>query len=151
MVTVVDPRHPLFGRTFPLLNITNMPHAGRCCIVRYLGTLERAIPLQVTDRSPEPVEISPSPLIFASVRQLLEKNKQFMSQLVEDKEDGNSDQDIVRTCSGKSFRSIEGTDADGARADLDSADSGTTAKSISTVGEHLLSSSAGEQHSAGGK
>jgi hypothetical protein len=128
-----------------------MPRTGPCCIVRYLDSLERSIPLRATDRSPDPVEIPSSSVNLASVRQLLQKYEQLMSQLAEDKEDGNSDQDTLCTCKGKSSRIISGTDTDGARADLGRVDSGTTAESVSTAGEHLLSSSTGEQHSAGGK
>jgi hypothetical protein len=127
-----------------------MPRIGPCCIVRYLDSLERSIPLRATDRSPDPVEISSSSVNLASVRQLLQKYAQLMSQLAEDKEDGNSDRDNLCAGKGKSSR-ISGTDTDGARADLARVDSRTAAESISTDGEHLLSSSAGEQHSAGEK
>jgi|SRR5882762_887704 len=32
-VTVVDPGHPLFGRTLPCVGISNSSYRGRCCIV----------------------------------------------------------------------------------------------------------------------
>ena len=78
-----------------------MPRTGSCCIVRYLDSLERSIPLRATDRSPEPIEIPRSSMNLASVRQLLQKYKQLMSQLAEDKEDGNNDQDTLCTGAGK--------------------------------------------------
>jgi hypothetical protein len=150
-ITVIDPRHPLVGRTFPLINIANMPRKGPCCIVRYLGSLERFIPLSATDRSSDPIQISSSSVNLASVRQLLQKYEQLMSQLAEDREDGNSDQDSLCTCKGKPSKTISGTDTDGARADLGYVDPGTTAECVSTDGEHLLSSGTGEQRSAGGE
>ena len=150
-VTVIDPRHPLVGRTFPLINITNMPRTGSCCIVRYLDSLERSIPLRATDRSPEPIEIPRSSINLASVRQLLQKYEQLMSQLAEDKEDGNNDQGTLCTGAGKPSRGIEGTGADDAGADLGSVDPGTTAESVPTAGEDVLSSGEGEQHPARGE
>ena len=127
-----------------------MPHTGSCCIVRYLDSLERSIPLRATDRFPQPIEIPKSSINLASVRQLLQKYEQVMSQLAEDKEDGNNDQVTLCTGAGKPSSDIEGTGADNTRADLDRVDFGTTAESVPTTGEHLLSSGGEEQHPAGG-
>ena len=107
--------------------------------------------MSATDRSPDPIEIPNSSVNLASVRQLLQKYEQLMSQLAEDKEDGHNNQKTLCTCEGKPSRTNSGTGTDGARADLGRVNSGTTAESVSADGKHLLSSGAGKQHSAGGE
>ena len=51
-VTIIDPRHPLYDRTFPLLDIANRAHIGRACVIQLRDGLERIVPLAVTDRCP---------------------------------------------------------------------------------------------------
>jgi hypothetical protein len=70
-VTVVDPRHPLCGRTLPLVGITQKPYLGRCCVVWIRRDVERHIPVSATDLEFDPNQLSPLPLSIASVRQLL--------------------------------------------------------------------------------
>jgi hypothetical protein len=70
-VTVVDPRHPLFGRTLPLLGITNKQNLIPCCVVWIDEGVERIVPVAATDRAAEAPVIFPAPLSPASVRQLL--------------------------------------------------------------------------------
>ena len=70
-VTVVDPRHPLCGRTLPLVGIAQKPYLGRCCVVWIRPTVERHVPVSATDLEFDPNELSPIPLSTASVRQLL--------------------------------------------------------------------------------
>lgn len=71
MVTIVDPRHPLCGRTLPLAGITQKPYIGRCCVVWIRPTVERHVPVSATDLEFDPNDLSPIPLSVASVRQLL--------------------------------------------------------------------------------
>ena len=70
-VTVVDPRHPLCGRTLPLVGITQKPYLGRCCVVWIHPHVERHVPVSATDLEFDPNQLSPLPLSIASVRQLL--------------------------------------------------------------------------------
>jgi hypothetical protein len=69
-VKIIDPRHPLFGRTLPLVHITNKQNQGRCCVVLLQEGIERIVPLRATDRSPEPIKEFPLPIDLSSVKQL---------------------------------------------------------------------------------
>ncbi len=70
-VTVVDPRHPLFGRTLPCLGIANCCHRGRCCIVWIRPTVERHVPVTVTHLEFDPTTLYPLPIALDSLRQFL--------------------------------------------------------------------------------
>lgn len=87
-VTIVDPRHPLYGRTFPLIDIANRSHIGQACVIQLRDDLERTVPLAVTDRASESVAIFPLSLNLSSVRQLLRAFRRITSQLKEGTEDG---------------------------------------------------------------
>src|SRR5215210_6577491 len=49
-VEVVDPTHPLYGLTLPLLGVTVQQRLGRVCRVWLHPGIERAIPIVATDR-----------------------------------------------------------------------------------------------------
>jgi hypothetical protein len=70
-ITVLDPRHPLCGRTLPLVALTHHAQLGRCCVVWLRPHVERLIPVQATNLAFDPTDISPSPLSLAAVEQLL--------------------------------------------------------------------------------
>jgi len=70
-ITVLDPRHPLCGRTLPLVAITHHAQLGRCCVVWLRPHVERFIPVQATNLAFDPNDIRPSPLSLAAVEQLL--------------------------------------------------------------------------------
>ena len=70
-VTIVDPRHPLCGRTLPLVGITQRPYIGRCCVVWLHPQVERNVPVDATDLEFDPNQLSPVPLSIASIRKLL--------------------------------------------------------------------------------
>ena len=70
-VTVVDPRHPLFGRTLPCVGIANSPYRGRCCIVWIRPTVERHVPVAATNLEYVAEEMYPLPISLDSLQQLL--------------------------------------------------------------------------------
>ena len=70
-VTVVDPRHPLFGRTLPLIGITNSCHRGRCCLVWLRPSVERHVPISATNLQFDPQTLYPLPISVESLQQLL--------------------------------------------------------------------------------
>jgi len=70
-ITVTDPRHPLCGRTLPLVGITNKPYLGRCCVVWIHKDVERYVPVSATNLEFEPNHIHPTPLSVASAKALL--------------------------------------------------------------------------------
>ena len=72
-ITVVDPRHPLFGRTLPCIGIANSCHRGRCCIVWIRPTVERHVPVTATNLEYDPKTLYPLPISVESLRQFLEE------------------------------------------------------------------------------
>jgi len=70
-VTIVDPRHPLFGRTLPCIGIANSCHRGRCCIVWIRPTVERHVPVTATNLEYDPTTLYPLPITIESLRQFL--------------------------------------------------------------------------------
>ena len=61
-VTVVDPRHPLYDQTFPLLQLTNAQNLIRCCVVQLAPSVDRLIPINATNLAPAPPLVFPSPV-----------------------------------------------------------------------------------------
>src|SRR5260221_9497134 len=72
-VTVVDPCHPLFGRTLPCVGIANSSHRGRCCIVWIRPTVERHVPIAATNLEYDPTAQFPLPISVESLRQFLQE------------------------------------------------------------------------------
>lgn len=70
-ITVVDPRHPLFGRTLPCLGIAHSSHRGRCCIVWIRPTVERHVLVTATNLEYDPATLYPLPISVDSLRQFL--------------------------------------------------------------------------------
>jgi hypothetical protein len=70
-ITVIDPRHPLCGRTLPLVGMTHHAKLGHCCVVWLRPHVERRVPISATNLAFDPNDISPSPLSLAAVEQLL--------------------------------------------------------------------------------
>jgi hypothetical protein len=70
-ITVIDPRHPLCGRTLPLVAMTHHATLGRCCVVWLRPHIERLVPVRATNLEFDPNDLSPSPLSLAAVEQLL--------------------------------------------------------------------------------
>ncbi|TMD61681.1 MAG: hypothetical protein E6I97_27145 [Chloroflexi bacterium] len=72
-ITVVDPRHPLFGRTLPCVGISNSCHRGRCCILWIRPTVERHVPVTATNLEYDPSTLYPLPISLESLQQLLQE------------------------------------------------------------------------------
>jgi hypothetical protein len=70
-VTVIDPRHPLYQRTLPLVGMVKRRDLGPCCIVLVEGISQQYIPVKATSWSTELVWEWASPLNLSSVQQLL--------------------------------------------------------------------------------
>lgn len=71
-VEVVDLAHPLYGRTFPLVSVTNKRRVGPACVIWLETGVERIVPLAATNlapRSPEPPPVCR--LSASSARNLL--------------------------------------------------------------------------------
>src|SRR5579864_4711144 len=79
-VHIIDPRHPLYGQTLPLVGITNRSYLGHCCVIAMPGNVERNIPLTATDRSAEPLVLFPLPLDLLGLQRLLHTYARLMRQ-----------------------------------------------------------------------
>ena len=144
-VTVVDPRHPLFGQTLSLIGITNKQYLGRCCIVWLRAGMEQLVPLAATDRSPDPLVVYSLPLNLPSVRQLLATYERFMSQPAEGTRDGGfgGKSNICPSTSGRSNEAQASTDdrvTYPAEGSVGFVECGTTAEGPSDDHQHLLQS-----------
>jgi hypothetical protein len=87
-VTVVDPRHPLYDQTFPLIHIKNKQELVRSCLVLLRENVERLIPLAVTDLALSPPDVFPVPLDISSLQNLIETFSRMTSQLEQEDENG---------------------------------------------------------------
>jgi len=70
-ITVIDPRHPLCGRTLTLVAMTHHSELGRCCVVWLRPQVERLVPVRATNLEFDPNDLSPAPLSLTAVEQLL--------------------------------------------------------------------------------
>jgi hypothetical protein len=81
--TVTDPRHPLFGQSFPVNGMINRPDYGPCVVVWAPHGLERHIPLTATDLSSQVLILSPLPLSITALNQLLSVHARLTQHLEE--------------------------------------------------------------------
>ncbi len=68
---MIDPRYPFYQQTFRLLGITNKQHLGKCCVVLDAEDNERLLPLAVTDRSPELLNLALLPISLDALQKLV--------------------------------------------------------------------------------
>ncbi len=88
-VTVIDPRHPLFNRTFPLLHIKNIQEKNPCCLISLPEGVERWLPLQVTNLGGIPPDIFPIPIDLHSLKTLTHLFLRLEAQLEQEGRDGS--------------------------------------------------------------
>ena len=69
-VTVVDPRHPLFDQTFPVLHIKNQHQLVPSCLVQLAVGARRLIPIRVTNLAPVPPDVFPLSIDISSLQNL---------------------------------------------------------------------------------
>jgi hypothetical protein len=127
-VTVVDPRHPLFGRTLPCVGISNSCHRGRCCILWIRPTVERHVPVTATELEYDPSTLYPLPISLESLQQFLQE---FL--LVADARNGDPiHADPTTACSASTTRGEQPTD-DPTHRGLDDAHSYPTTRRSSNA------------------
>lgn len=83
-VTVTDPTHPLFGRTFPLVGVTTKQRLGRVCVVWLYPGVERVIPVAATTLAEPSPPRSPCKLSVAGLHTLLAVVASLVDPLQED-------------------------------------------------------------------
>lgn len=67
VVRIVDPRHPFYGKSFPLLKTITRRGAKSICVVKTDLGISRQVPLEVTDKSEVPVSINHVPISIESL------------------------------------------------------------------------------------
>ena len=142
-ITVVDPRHPLFGRTLPCVGISNSCHRGRCCILWIRPTVERHVPVTATDLEYDPATLYPLPISLESLQQLLQE---FL--LVADARNGDPAHAATATACRASTTRGEQPPDDPPHRGLDNAHSHPTTRRSSNTRHHvpgLSTSTKGDQ------
>src|SRR5207248_5111114 len=70
-VEIVDPTHPLYGLTLPLLGVTTKQRTGQACVVWLAPSVERIVPYAATSLAGVVPPPSPCRLAILSVRRLI--------------------------------------------------------------------------------
>ncbi len=71
VIAVVDPTHPLHGRSFPILRLCQAIHGQGFVEVRYRQSLRLRIPLAATDRATSPLSFPRTKLTLEAIQQLI--------------------------------------------------------------------------------
>jgi hypothetical protein len=95
------------------------------------GDVERTVPLEATDRSPEAIAIFPLPIDLSSVRQLLATYERIQAQPVEGTEDEYNDRIASDGCKGNTVESHNAHAPDTAGTRLGISGSAATASGVS--------------------
>jgi len=106
MVTVIDPRHPLYGQTFRLIQVEDRPNRGECCLVERDWGQNSYISLSVTDKSKTGWISSNTPLSVKSIRQLVST----YILLSEDEKNGTTHSSTTSSNKDSSQRSLVTSD-----------------------------------------
>ena len=70
-MTVTDPTHPLFGRTFPVVSVSRQPRDVGYVVVAYRDALRLRLPAPATDLSSPATRTPPTKWTPAAVREFL--------------------------------------------------------------------------------
>jgi hypothetical protein len=89
-VTIVDPRHPLFDQTFPLLHLKNKQEMVPCCLVQLAEGVERLVPISVTSLAASLDVVFPLPLDISSLHKLTQVFVRLQAQIEEKCGDGRA-------------------------------------------------------------
>ena len=70
-MTVTDPTHPLFGRTFPVISVSRQPRDVGYVVVAYRNAIRLRLPVPATDLSSPATRTPPAKWTPAAVREFL--------------------------------------------------------------------------------
>jgi hypothetical protein len=70
-VTVIDPAHPLCGRTFPVVSVSRQPRDIGYVVVAYRDAIRLRLPVPATDLSSPTTRTPPTKWTPAAVREFL--------------------------------------------------------------------------------
>jgi hypothetical protein len=94
-VTVIDPRHPLFNRTFPLLHIKNKQEKNPRCLISLPEGVERWLPIEVTNLAEIPPDVFLLPIDLHSLQTLTHIFLRLEAQLEEEGRDGSHNKTVI--------------------------------------------------------
>jgi hypothetical protein len=140
MVTVLDPCHPLFGRTLPCVGIANVSYQGRCCIVWIRPTIERHVPITATNLAYDPATLYPLPISVESLQQFLQE-----FQLASAAWKGDLIHDDSAAADALSRAESDPTTSDQPEQSLDHAQPGPTSRGSPGIRHHVSGMSARSQ------
>jgi hypothetical protein len=144
-VTVTDVRHPLYGKTMPLISVEQRRDAGLCCVVDEVGINTRYIPIAATNKSSEPMMGSSIPLSLKAVQQL----QATYQQIVEGQQDEGCD--AIPGSRTKERSRIRNGEVSPATPSLDTSDATAATASDLESGKGLLRVDAPAEQSSGGR
>src|SRR3954453_17831718 len=70
-ITITDPAHPLYGRTFPLVSVSGSQHGTGHAYVDDHGRAVLRIPIRATSLHPAPLALPTSKLSLQAIRDLV--------------------------------------------------------------------------------
>jgi hypothetical protein len=144
-VTVIDPRRPLYGQTFPLNGLVNHSDYGPCVVVWISSGLQRQIPIIATNLAAEPPVVNPCPLSLTSIIKLLSAYARFAQQSKERTNDSNGISATITNITTTSATATESAAHDSGDESINSgaisladSQSTTTGKPRSAIRHNLL-------------
>ena len=90
-MTVVDPRHPLYDQSFPLLYLKNKQELIPSCLVLLAEGAERLIPVSVTDLAASSPVVFPTRMDLSSLHYLTRTFLRILAQIGKECEDGSAE------------------------------------------------------------
>jgi hypothetical protein len=108
-VTIVDPRHPLYDQTFPLLHIKNHRNLIPSCVIQVLEGVDRLVPVAVTDLATAPVIVYSLPLDVSSLQNLIQTFARIQEQVESECDDESTEDTKPNTANGQSQAGMANT------------------------------------------
>lgn len=108
-VTIVDPRHPLYDQTFPLLHVKNHRDLIPSCLIRVLEGVDRLVPVAVTDLAAAPIIVHSLPLGVSSLQNLIQTFARIQEQVETECGDGSAEETKPNAASDQSPTGVANT------------------------------------------
>jgi hypothetical protein len=71
-ITITDPTHPLYGRSFPLISVSGLQHGNGHAYIDDRGRAVLRIPIEATSLYPTPLALSFSKLSLEAIQDLVQ-------------------------------------------------------------------------------
>jgi hypothetical protein len=123
-VTIIDPRHPLYDRTFPLLHVKNKQNLILSCLIQLPEGVERLVPVEVTNLARSPLFVFSLPLDVSSLQNLVETFARIEAQ-------------AEMECSDERARAAAGANGDDPVSSVGNTGGSTTGSDLSDGRAHL--------------